>query len=154
MTNIFVSRTVAAPASAVWTIMIDLDRAADTLSAIQSIEILSDDRDFGVGTKWRETRTMFGKQATEVMWVTGIDPGTSYVVEAESNGARYTTVMKVTAKGDDTSEITMDFGAEPTGTMAKIMGATIGKLFENATRKALAQDLNDIATAAEYKSPI
>jgi hypothetical protein len=36
--------------------------------------------------------------------------------------------------------------------MAKVMGATVGKLFENATRKALAQDLDDIAAAAEART--
>ena len=152
MTRINVSRTVAAPADVVWSILIDLDGSVDAISAIQSIEILSDGEQFGVGTKWRETRTMFGRQATEVMWVTDVDPGISYVVEAESNGARYTTVMKVLPSGDDTCELSMEFGAEAIGTMARVMGATVGKLFESATRKALAQDLDDIAVAAEAKS--
>jgi hypothetical protein len=132
--------------------MIDLENAADTISAIQAIVILSEPQEFNVGTTWRETRTMFGKQATEEMSVTQVDPGTSYVVEAESNGARYTTIMQVVATGEDSSKISMSFGAEPTGTMAKVMGATIGKLFENATRKALAQDLDDIAAAAEART--
>jgi len=149
MTNLDISRDVSASAAAVWTIMTDLENAADTISAIQSIVILSEPQGFDVGTTWRETRTMFGKQATEEMSVTQVDPGTSYVVEAESNGARYTTIMKVVATGEDSSTISMSFGAEPTGTMAKLMGATVGKLFENATRKALAQDLDDIAAAAE-----
>jgi carbon monoxide dehydrogenase subunit G len=149
MTNLTVSREIAAPADAVWRIITDLNSSAKTITAIQSIEILSEPQDFGVGTRWRETRTMFGKQATEEMWVTDLVPGTSYVVKAASNGARYTTVMAVTPKDGDSSEISTEFGAEPTGTMAKVMGATIGKLFENATRKALAQDLDDIAAAAE-----
>jgi carbon monoxide dehydrogenase subunit G len=152
MSNLDVSREVSAPANAVWTIMTDLENAADTISAIQSIEILSTPQAFGVGTRWRETRTMFGKQATEEMWVTNVDPGTSYVVEAESNGARYTTIMKVVATDEHASSISMNFGAEPTSTMAKLMGATVGKLFENATRKALAQDLDDIAVAAEART--
>jgi carbon monoxide dehydrogenase subunit G len=138
----------------VWSILTDLNASADTISAIQSIEILSDDEQFGVGTKWRETRTMFGKQATEVMWVTAVDPGVSYVTHAESHGAKYTTVMKVISLSDNSSEITMDFSAEPTATMAKVMGATVGKLFERATKKAVAQDLDDIATAAEAESSL
>jgi carbon monoxide dehydrogenase subunit G len=153
MTKIDTSRLVAAPADVVWSILIDLDASVDTMSAIQSIEILSGGQQFGVGTKWRETRTMFGKQATEVMWVTDIDPGISYVVEAESSGARYTTIMKVLSRGDSASELSMEFGAEPTSTVAKVMSATVGKLFENAIRKALAQDLDDIAAAAEDMSP-
>ncbi len=152
MTNLDVSRDVSASADVVWTIMTDLENAADTISAIQSIVILSEPQEFGVGTRWRETRTMFGKQATEEMSVTKVDFGTSYVVEAESNGARYTTIMQVVATGEHSSKISMSFGAEPTGTMAKVMGATVGKLFESATRRALAQDLDDIAAAAEART--
>ena len=152
MTNLDVSRDVSAPADVVWAVMTDLGNATDTISAIQSIEILSEPQAFDVGTKWRETRTMFGKKATEVMWVTGIDSGTSYVVAAESHGARYTTTMKVIATGEHSSRISMNFGAEPTGTMAKVMGATVGKLFASATTKAIAQDLDDIAVAAEART--
>jgi carbon monoxide dehydrogenase subunit G len=149
MPNMDVSREVSASADVVWTIMTDLENAADTISAIQSVVILSEPQGFNVGTTWRETRTMFGKQATEEMSVTQVDPGISYVVEAENHGARYTTIMKVVATGEGSSKISMSFDAEPTGTMAKVMGATVGKLFENATEKALAQDLDDIAAAAE-----
>lgn len=95
---------------------------------------------------------MFGKQATEEMWISSVDPGASYVAEAESNGAKYTTTMKVVATGERSSRVSMSFGAKPTGTMAKVMGATLGKLFENATRKALAQDLDDIAAVAEART--
>lgn len=152
MTNITVSREIAAPPDVLWTIMTDLGSFEETISAIQSVEALSEDTSFGIGTKWRETRRMFGKQATEVMWVTEIDPGRSYVVNAESHGAKYTTAMSVTPVGNDSCEVTMDFGAEPVGTMAKIVTATIGRFFENATRKAFAQDLADIATVAEART--
>ena len=147
--NLKVSRAVIAPASVVWSIMIDLEGSATTISAIESIEILSGATEFGVGTRWRETRTMFGRQATEVMCISEVDPGKSYVAKAESNGAEYTTIMEVVDTGSNSSEVSMDFSAEPTGTMAKLMGATVGKLFESATRKALAQDLDDIAAVAE-----
>lgn len=152
MANLDVSRDVSAPADVVWKIMTDLENSMDTISAIQSVEILSEPQAFDVGTKWRETRTMFGRKATEVMWVTEVDPGTSYVVAAESHGARYTTIMTVIATGENSSRISMNFGAEPTGTMAKVMGATVGKLFESATKKAIAQDLDDIAAAAETRT--
>ena len=149
MTTLDISRDVSAPADVVWTIMTDLENAADTISAIQAIVILSEPQEFNVGTTWRETRTMFGKQATEEMTVTQVDPGISYVVEAESHGARSTTIMQVVAPGESSSRISTSFDAEPTGTMAKFMTATVGKLFQSATRKAFARDLDDIAAAAE-----
>ena len=152
MKTISVSREIAAPADVLWTIMTDLSSFEETISAIESVEILSEGTEFEIGTKWRETRTMFGKQATEVMWVTEIDAGRRYVVNAESHGSKYTTEMSVTPMGDSSCEVTMDFGAEAIGTMAKIMTATIGRFFENATKKAFAQDLDDVATAAEAES--
>ncbi len=106
-----------------WDIITDLAASKDTIGAIQSIEILTEGQEFGVGTKWRETRTMFGKQATEVMWITHVNPGRSYTARAESHGAIYTTVMAVEARDDASSELSMDFGAESTGTMARIASA-------------------------------
>jgi len=152
MKKISVSREIAAPADVLWTIMTDLDSFEETISAIESVESLSEGSDFEIGTKWRETRTMFGKQATEVMWVTEIDPGRSYVVNAESHGSKYTTSMTVAPTGDNACEVTMEFGAEAVGTMAKVMTATIGRFFENATKKAFAQDLDDIAAVAEAQA--
>ncbi len=149
--NLTVSREIAAPADAVWAIMTDLASFEETISAIQSVKTLSEGTSFGLGTKWRETRTFFGRRATEVMWVTEIDPGRSYVVNAESHGSKYTTTISVTPTGSGASKVTIDFGAEPVGTMAKVMKATIGRFFENATKKAFAQDLDDIAAAAEAK---
>jgi hypothetical protein len=47
------------------------------------------------------------------------------------------------------SRITVTFGAEPTSAISKVFAVTIGRLFDNATRKALAKDLTEIAIAAE-----
>lgn len=149
--NLKASRVVAASPDVVWDIITDLAASKDTIGAIQSIEILTEGQEFGVGTKWRETRTMFGKQATEVMWITHVDPGRSYTARAESHGAIYTTVMAVEARDDASSELSMDFGAESTGTMARIASATIGRLFASATKKAVTRDLDDIAAAAEAR---
>ena len=43
----------------------------------------------------------------------------------------------------------MEFGANPKGTMTRFMGATMGKMFAGAMKKALQADLDDIAVAAE-----
>lgn len=138
-----------APAETVWTIMTDLENWPKVVQAIESVERLDDGDDFGVGTRWRETRTMFGRQATETMQVTEVDPGRSYTVEARNRGATYTSVSSV----EPTREgcvIEMSFDAQTSG-VSKLLGATLGKLFEGATRKALLQDLVDIAQAAESR---
>lgn len=146
------SKDINAPAEKVWSIMTNLEGFPDAIGGIENVERLDGGGGFEVGTTWRETRTMFGRTATEDMWVTELDPGHSYVVEANSHGAEYRTTQSVQPAGDDGSVLSMSFSANPTGTMAKVMSATVGRFFVNATRKAFEQDLADIAAAAEGSS--
>lgn len=148
MASVTVSRDIAADPSAVWSVMVGMDRWVDVVEAIEAVERLDGGHDFGVGTTWRETRTMFGKKATEVMEVTDFEDGVGYSTFAESHGSKYYSEMRVdpTATG---SRISMDFRGEPQTLLTKIADATVGRLFMSATRKALAKDLDDIAAAAE-----
>lgn len=132
----------------VWTVLTDLDNAAENISAIHKVERLDDSGGFDIGTSWRETRTMFGKTATEDMTVTAIDPGRSYTTAAESHGAKYRSTHSVEPI-DGGSRISMAFGAEPTSFFARVFSMTVGRLFDNATRKAIVKDLEDISAAAE-----
>jgi carbon monoxide dehydrogenase subunit G len=148
MRELTVSQEIAAQPASVWAIITDLDAFEQTISAVEKVERLDDGDGFGVGTRWRETRTMFGRTATEDMEVTSIDDGRSYVTEAHSHGAYYRTVMTVEPVGSDGTRLSTSFGAEPHGLVTKVVAATIGRLFERATRKALEKDLAEIATAA------
>lgn len=149
MKAIRASREVNASADVVWGILTDIEGSVDTISAIEKVEILSDDTRFGIGFAWRETRTMFGRTATEEMVITEVTPGEAYAVEADPDGSNYRSVMSVAATGDGTSTVSMEFGADPKSAFAKLMGATVGRLFIGSTKKAIAADLDDIATAAE-----
>ena len=146
------SKTINAAPDEVWSIMTNLEGFPDAISGIEDVERLDDGDGFEIGTTWRETRTLFGRTATEDMWVTELEPGRSYVVEANSHGAEYRTTQSVEPDGDGGSVLSMSFSGNPTGTMAKVMSATIGRFFVNATRKAFEKDLADIASAAEDSS--
>lgn len=148
MSSMTVQRDVAADASVVWRIITDLPRSSEVITAIEAVEVLTDGP-FGVGTTWRETRTMFGKTVTEEMTVAEVVDGTSYVVTSRATGTAYRSELEVTSTGDGTSHVTMSFSAEPGSTITKVFASTIGKLFESGTRKALEKDLADIAAAAE-----
>lgn len=151
MTSVSVSRDIAAAPAAVWSIMVGLDRWAEVVEAIEAVERLDDSDSFGPGTRWRETRTMFGRQATEVMEVSEFEDGVRYATVAESHGSKYYSEMRVDPTKDG-SKLSMTFRAEPQSLLAKAASATIGRLFIGGTRKALAKDLADIATAAESAS--
>jgi uncharacterized membrane protein len=151
MTQLNVGREVEASADAVWRVVTDLDNSPQVISAIGRVERLDGRDGFGVGTRWRETRQMFGKEATEAMEVTAIDPGRSYTVESDARGAHYTSTITVDSLGEHRSRLSMTFSGEPKGPVSRLAAATIGKLFEGATRKALQSDLDDIAGAAQQR---
>jgi hypothetical protein len=148
VSSISVSRESTAAPEALWRVVVGMDDWVDVVDAIEVVERLDDGDGFGLGTAWRETRTMFGKKATEDMEVTEYQEGVRYATAAESHGSKYFSEIRVDA-ADTGSRITMSFRGEPQRALTKVMDATIGRLFLGATRKALAKDLDDIAAAAE-----
>lgn len=147
MTTVTVQRTVQASPERLWSVATDIDRWAETMSGIDAVEVI-DKPEFGVGTRWRETRTLMRRQATEEMWVTAVDEGRSYTVESESRGARYVSVLTLRPTGTGT-EVEMSFTGEPGNRLAKMLATLAAPLARGAVVKALQQDLDDLATAAE-----
>lgn len=132
----------------VWSIISDIENSKDNISAIESIEVLEPPTEGLLGLKWKETRTMFGKQATEVMWITDATENEFYQTRAESHGALYISRLWLEAKEGDTI-LSMSFKGTPQTSGAKFMSAMLGWMFKGATLKALNKDLEDIKTAAE-----
>ncbi len=147
-----ISQEVAAPASTVWDLITDIEHSPEFISGITSVERLDGGDSFGVGTRWRETRVMFGKSASEEMEVTAVEPGHSYTTEAQHGKAHYTSSLSVEPTGDDTCVLSMHFAADVSGVLNKTLGAVVGRLFEGSTRKAMQRDLADIAAAAEARA--
>lgn len=147
--EIQMSQHVAASPERVWAVLTDLDAAPETLTGVIGFERVSGEG-YVVGTRWRETRKMLGKEATEEMWVAEVDPGRRTVVKANSRGADYTTVFVLAPNGDGT-DLTMTFAADPdkSSFFAKLMIKLFAGLAAKATSKMMAQDLRDIAAAAE-----
>lgn len=142
-------RHVAAAPESVWQVLTDLDNAAETLTGVTRVEVLTGGP-YAEGTRWRETRKMFGKEATEEMRVTQVEAPTRTTVEADSGGVHYVTVFTLTPESGGT-RLEMTFTAQqPQGSLAKkLMWAAFGKLGMKATSKVMAQDLDDIARRAE-----
>lgn len=132
----------------VWEIISNIEGSAENISAIQNIEVHENPADGLVGFKWTETRIMFGKSATETMWITDASVNEFYQTRAESHGAIYTSKLMVSEQHGVT-ELTMRFIGEAQTFVSKLMSATLGAMFKNATKKALMKDLEDIKAAAE-----
>lgn len=149
--HVHATKTIAASPERIWALVTDLEEFEKVISGITKIERLDDGDGFQVGTRWRETRVLFGREAVEEMEVTSLEPGRAYTVEADGRGAHYRSVLSVKPAGEG-AVLEMSFSGEPTGVFSRFMAATVGKLFEGATRKAFEKDLAEIAAAAESSS--
>lgn len=146
MYGLTITESVAAPPERVFELATDLAGAAERIAGIDSVELLTDGP-FGVGTRWRETRIMMGKSATEEMGITAFEPGRSYTAEAESCGCHYTSVLTCEPDGEGT-RLTLTFDGQPLTLTSKLM-APIGWLMKGQVRKMLAADLANLRRAAE-----
>lgn len=144
-----IERTVAADPEAVWAVLSDIEHASDTLSGVTRIEMLSEGP-YGVGTRWRETRKMFGKEATEELYVTEADAPHRTVVESDSSGVHYVSVFTLTP-ADTGTHLTMTFSGTQTSTtvLSKAAWALLGRVGLKAAGKAMTKDLDEIAARAE-----
>ena len=148
MQDVEVRRHAAAPVQRVWDVATDLAGAPQVIRGIDAVEVLTPGP-FGVGTRWRETRTMMGRSATEEMTVTAVEPQRSYRVEAASRGAHYVSTFAFAPSADGGTDVTTTFGGRPTSTVARVLGVVTAPVGRRAVTRALEQDLHDIAAAAE-----
>ncbi len=147
--QVSVSTDIMAPREDVWKVITDIENSEATISGIDAIEVIEQATGPSiVGLKWRETRTMFGKPATEVMWITEAVEPAHYDTRAESHGAVYTTRMALDAIEGGT-RLTMSFKGDAQTTGAKIMWALTGWMAKGAMRKTCKKDLDDIKAAVE-----
>ncbi|MBW7904147.1 MAG: SRPBCC family protein [Phycisphaerae bacterium] len=145
-----VHEQINAPPEAVFAVASDFPNAAQRIRGISKMEMLTPGP-VGVGTRFRETRVMFGREATETMEVVAFQPGRSYTLRASNCGCEYRTVVSVrpAAAGDGGSEVTFDFTGAPLTFGAKVMAALMGWMVKGACLKAIRQDLADLKTEVE-----
>lgn len=147
--TISLTQHVNAPAATVWDVISDIPGSASTLSGVDSVTMLSKGP-YGVGTRWKETRTMMRRSETVEMWVSQSDPPRSTTVKALQGGADYTSTMTLVER-DGGTDLTLTFGAEmlKQSRLSKVAMSLFGRLGMSMSRKALAKDLQEIAAKAE-----
>lgn len=144
-----VQRDIIAEPPEVWMVLTDLDRYPKVLTSVDAVERL-EGVGFEVGTRWRETRRMYGKVATEELWVADIDPGRRVVVHTEAKGTVYEAVYEVLPSSLGT-RLVITYGAETSKASAgqRLALAVMGPLGSKAVKASLEQDLVDFAAAVE-----
>jgi hypothetical protein len=145
-----VHEQINAPPEAVFAAASDFPNAPQRIRGIKKMEMLTQGP-VGMGTRFRETRVMFGREATETMEVVDFQPGRSYTLRANNCGCEYRTVVSVrpAAAAGGGSQITFDFMGTPLTFGAKVMGTLMGWMIKGACVKAIRQDLADLKAKVE-----
>lgn len=137
-------KQVGAPPERVFAFLADMNNWAKSISAIKKIEVLTPGP-VGKGTRFKETRVMFGKEATETMEITEWDPPRGHTIEADSCGARFISTISIERSGGG-STITMHTRTVAQTFLAKLF-APLGYLMMGMMKKAMQKDLDDLAEA-------
>jgi hypothetical protein len=141
------SITINASKAAVWAATTDIARFAELLTGVERIEIMETPATGLVGLKWKETRMLFGKEATVAKWITAVEENKQYTTRAEQDGFVFITVNGIA--GDDGCVMLVGLHV----TMAKTFAAQLKALpmifFKGVIKKAIMQDLTDIKVAVE-----
>ena len=146
--KIHVQIPIDASKEKIWKVISDIENSVNTIESIREITIHDQPAAGLVGLKWSEKRFMFGKEATETMWITAAEPNEFYVTRAESHGSIYSTRMYILTNMDQ-NFLAMEFTANPQSVGAKFMWGLMGFMFKGATKKALLKDLEDIKKVVE-----
>lgn len=143
-----VQESIVIPATKeqIWRIISDIRHAHQHISAIKSLVIIEQPREGLKGLKWQETRTMFGKDATEVMWITESQTNEFYKTKAQSHGCDYYSEMRI-VEHEEQCELIMSFKGEAHTLFAKFMNAIMSRFIVQQLIKTIRADLEDIKNA-------
>ncbi len=147
MSEVQLKQQIQAPIETVFDRASDFPNAASTITSIVKVEMLSDGP-VAVGSRFRETRVMFGREATEEMEVKTFERPRRYVLEATSHGSHYLTTFNFREKGGGT-EMEMNFQATPLSFFAKVMGFFLNKMMMKTVVTECGKDLKDLKAAIE-----
>jgi carbon monoxide dehydrogenase subunit G len=140
------TRRIAAPPAAVFAVVTNVERMPAVIPDIRRIELLTPGP-VGVGTKFKETRVMFGKEATETFEVVDFVPAVRYTVVAVSCGAENRCEHRFSPEAGGTV-LELEIRTRPVTLFAKLF-APIGWLMKGVMKKAIGKDLDAVAAAAE-----
>lgn len=149
MGTLVLEKHISAPVDRVYAQLMDLERWPETISAITKIEKLTKGPVTN-GTRFKETRVMFGKEHAETMTFENVTPNKGYTLTASSCGMRYATTHTLTPEAGGT-KLRFEMQSTPLTLGAKIMSPVMGAMLKGTMKKMIAKDFDDLARACEAK---
>ncbi len=142
MTRIIAKRTINAPIDSIFAAVADIENLPATNKDIKSIEFLTEQRS-GVGTRFRETRVMKGKQHITELEVTEYQPSQRLRMVTDSHGTVWDTVFTISAAG----ELTIDMDARAHKLLPKLLNPILKGMFRKGIEQHLDALKNHLETA-------
>ena len=139
---------VETPPDVAFSAAIDISDWPRFISGVQSVELLTPGP-VGAGTRFRETRSMFGRQATEDMTLAEIEPPRRFLLTAFNHGTAYRAENLFAPEGAGT-RMTLVFEGRPATLLARLF-APLGWLFLGTLKRQLESDLADLKREAERR---
>tara|TARA_Y100001933_G_scaffold70615_1_gene71969 strand:+ start:912 stop:1373 length:462 start_codon:yes stop_codon:yes gene_type:complete len=146
MASITVEKHINAPIETVFAKASDVRNWAEQVEAITKIEVHADGP-VGNGTRFTETRVMWGKEASETMTFADFDPPNGFTLLASSHGTDYVSTHRFEPEGDGT-KMTLRFESTPRTLGAKLMGVMFA-FMKKSVCGMLEKDMDDLASACE-----
>ncbi|MAT71518.1 MAG: hypothetical protein CMJ58_18580 [Planctomycetaceae bacterium] len=155
MGDLRLSVTVDAPPEIVFQTATDFAQLAAFVPGIQEVEFVCGGP-VGLGTRFRETRTMFGRDATEEMTVTGWEPPHRVALSSVSCGCRIVCEHRFRPEGDG-AVVEFVMTPQPQGALARLMMILMAPLtwmMSRTMRTMIADDLAALKAEAERRARV
>lgn len=146
MPSFTLSDVIHASPAVVFDTFTNLDRATERVPSIVRIERLTPGA-FGLGTKFRETRVVFKREASETFEVTAFEPNQMFELTARSCGAMYQTQFRFAPTDAGTRvDVAMTIRAE--SFLAKLF-TPLSRMMMGMVKKCVAADVVALKKVAE-----
>lgn len=143
MKSITVTRTINAPIEKVFGTVADIRQFEQALPHVIGHEFLSE-QESGVGTQFRETRVMKGRETVTELEVTEYVENDRVRMVADTNGTVWDTVFTVTTDGTTTTLVTtMQARAY------KLLPKLLNPLIRGMIAKAVGKDMDLVKASCE-----
>jgi len=146
MTRIVCAREINAPADTVFNLVANIDQQSEVFPHVVNYEYLSEQRS-GVGTCFRVTREMKGKEDITELEVTEYVENERIRMVADSHGTVWDTVF-TTEPTDDGTKLTIAMDAKAHKLLPKLMNP----LIKGMISMAIENDLDFFKEACEEKA--
>ena len=144
MSRTEVQRTIAAPPDIVFAAVADVEHFSRAVDDIERVEFVSEIR-AGLGTRFRETRVMRGREATGELEITEFAPPERVRFLSEAGGVQWDSVFQVETAGDGSTRLALVMDARPLTFAARLMVP----LMKGMVGKAIARDMDAVKAYCE-----